>query len=261
MVIIVEENKGYKTIMEGSEAPYFQELAATYSQASNYHALFHPSLPNYLAMIGGTNGGIEQTCTPGPGCELSSKTIVDEIEKSNRTWKGYLESMPAPCSLQNSGQYAVRHNPFVYYKTLSEDKARCNRLDVPLEQLYKDMSANQLPSFSFIVPNLCNDMHDCSVGTGDKWLADVVPKLLDSSAFKTKKAVLIITWDEAEQSDTVNQIPTVLIGPAVKKGYKSSAMYNHYSVLRTIEDAWGLPSLTENDKNAAPMNEFFVSAD
>jgi phospholipase C len=261
VVIIVEENKGYKTIMEGSEAPFFHELASTYSQANNYYALFHPSLPNYLAMIGGTNGGIEQNCIPGSGCEIHGKNIVDEIEESNRTWKGYMESMPTPCSPQNSGQYAVRHNPFVYYRTFTDDKERCKQHNAPLDQLYKDIEANQLPNFSFITPNLCNDMHDCSVNTGDKWLADVVPKLLESSTFKTKKSLLVITWDEAEPSDQVNQIPTILIGPTVKKAYKSSTIYNHYSLLRTIEDAWDLPALTQNDKTATHMNEFFVSAD
>jgi hypothetical protein len=261
VVIIVEENKGYKTIMEGNEAPYFHELASTYSQANNYYALFHPSLPNYLAMTGSTNGGIEQNCVPGSGCEIHEKNIVDEIEKSNRTWKGYMESMPTPCSLQNAGQYAVRHNPFVYYKTMTDDNERCKQHNVPIDELYKDLEANQLPNFSFITPNLCNDMHDCSVNTGDKWLADIVPKLLESSTFKNKKSLLVITWDEAEPSDGVNQIPTILVGPTIKKEYKSTTIYNHYSLLRTIEDAWGLPTLTENDKKAKPMNEFFVSAD
>lgn len=257
IVIIVEENRGYKAVMESADAPYIKQLATTYGQASQYFALFHPSLPNYLAMTGGTNGGIEQNCAPAPSCELTSKSIVDEIEATGRSWKGYMESMPTACSMQDSGLYAVRHNPFVYYKNLANDQQRCQQHDVSLDQLYKDLESNKLPNFSFITPNLCNDMHDCSVATGDKWLASVVPKLLQSSAFKDKKSLLIITWDEAERTDAENRIPTILAGPVVKKGYNSSTNYTHYSLLKTIEEAWGVSPLTESDKKAASLSEFF----
>jgi phospholipase C len=255
----VEENKGYKTVMDATDMPYIHKLADTYAQANNYLALFHPSLPNYIAMMGGTNGRIEDDCSPSAVCVVDSKNIVDEIEQSHRSWKGYMESMPAACSLQSSGLYAVKHNPFVYFKSLTDDQERCKKHDVPLEQLYKDIESNQLPSLSFIVPNLCNDMHDCPVSTGDKWLSGIVPKILESQEFKTKKSLLVITWDEAEQSDMENRIPTILAGPVVKKGYESSNAFTHYSLLRTIEQAWNLQPLTDSDKTALPLDEFFAN--
>jgi phosphatidylinositol-3-phosphatase len=256
IVIIVEENKGYETVMGTTDAPYIHQLASSYSQADNYFALFHPSLPNYLAMTGGTDGGITDDCSSGAGCELNNSSIVDRIEASNRSWKGYMENMPSPCSLKDSGRYAVRHNPFVYYKNLAGDQTRCQKHDVPLSELYKDIEQKQLPNFSFVVPDLCNDMHDCPVSTGDKWLADVVPKILNSTEFKTKRSLLVITWDEAEKSAPANQIPMILAGPAAKKQYKSSATYNHYALLSTIEKAWSLSSLTNSDKQVPTLAEF-----
>ncbi len=257
IVIIVEENRGYKTIMESADAPYIHDLAATYAQANNYSAVFRPSLPNYLAMTAGTNGNITSNCTPSESCTITGNTLVDEIEASNRTWKGYMESMPSACSLQNSGNYAVKHNPFAYFKQLTDNQKRCQAHNVPLDQLYTDLSSNQLPNYAFITPNLCSDMHDCSIKSGDAWLANLVPKILDAPSFKTKRAVLIVTWDEAEVGDSGNHIPTILAGPVIKKGYTSTQAYTHYSLLRTIEKAWQLQPLTENDKAAAPLDEFF----
>jgi PKD repeat protein len=111
----------------------------------------------------------------------------------------------------------------------------------------------------WLTPNLCNDMHDCSVATGDNYLSQVVPKILRSNIFQTRKAALMITFDEGTGTASPDYVYTVWAGPVVKKSYQSSFAYNHYSVPRTIESAWGFPALTSNDAGASAMTEFFTS--
>lgn len=257
--IVVMENKEYSAIINNSQAPYINSLAQTYATATNYSGVAHPSEPNYLALTSGSTDGVTTDCNPpSAGCEVSVPNIADEIEKSGRTWKEYAESMPTACYTQNAGEYATKHNPFVYYNDVVNNSARCKAHVVPFTQLATDLaSVATTPNYAFITPNLCNDMHDCSVSTGNNWLAAHVPMILNSKAFTTQSSLLVITWDEG--SSASNHVPTILIGSSVKRGYQSVKPYNHYSLLHTIEYRWGLPPLTNNDKSAPLMNEFFVS--
>lgn len=260
VVIIVEENKSAAGIIGNSAAPYLNKLAAEFALADDYHAVTHPSLPNYLALTSGTTAGITTDCSPGGGCEARVPNIADEIEKSGRSWKMYAESMPGPCVAGNSGTYAVKHNPFLYYPSVYDpsgaaNNARCTAHDVPFTQFSADLKTRStLPDYVFISPDLCNDMHDCSVQTGDTWLSRQVPKILTSPAFTRQRSLLVITWDE--DSGGSNRVSTIFAGSAAKKGYKSEVRYGHYSLLHTIESAWGLTPLTTNDKNAPVMSEF-----
>lgn len=253
VVIIVEENKPKDTIVGNSAAPYLNSLMHTYAMAQNYYGVTHPSLPNYLALTSGTFDGITTDCNPpGGACEANVKNIADEIEQSGRTWKEYAESMPSPCYQYNSGEYAVKHNPFMYYPDITSNPARCNSHVVPFSTFSKDLaSTTSLPNYSFITPNLCNDMHNCSVQTGDQWLAKIVPAILNSPGFTKQRSLLAIVWDEGYVGN--NNVLAILAGSAVKKGYVSTAYYNHYSLLHTIEYLWGLSPLTANDRNAPLM--------
>lgn len=254
VVMIVEENKPATDILGKAAAPYINKLAAVSAVANNYQALAHPSLPNYLALTSGTAAGITDDCSPGDHCTAAVPSIVDRIEQSGRSWKMYAESMPAPCTAGNSGKYAVRHNPFMYYPGVTGDRNHCAAHVVPFSQFSADLaSAATLPNYVFISPNLCNDMHDCPVETGDAWLAQQVPRILASPAFATQKSLLVITWDEG--SDDNNSVGAIFAGPAARKGYQSGAPYSHYSLLHTIEASWGLAPLTENDKGAPVMND------
>lgn len=256
VIVMVFENKGYSTILDTHQAPYFDKLAKQNSLATHYYATFHPSLPNYIALTSGSNAGITSDCSPDD-CLANVKNIADEIEASGRSWKAYQEDMPSPCTTHNSGRYAVRHNPFVYYPDIQTDTERCRSHDVPYSQLAVDLKDNQLPNYAFVTPNLCHDMHDCSVKAGNDWLAKEAPELLNSSAFKNSNSLLVVTFDEAEGGDHANRVPAILIGPSVKTGFASAQPYSHYSLLHTIEAAWGLKPLTKNDANAPLMNEFF----
>lgn len=258
IVIIVEENHGTDSIIGNSKAPYINQLANNYALATNYFAAFHPSLPNYLALTSGTNAGITSDCSPSANCEANVKNIADEIEASGRSWKAYEESMPAACTTHNSGNYAVRHDPFVYYPDISGNSARCSQHVVPFSQLNSDIKNETLPDYVFITPNVCNDMHNCSVATGDKWLKEHVPQILRSNAFTKQNSLLAITWDEAETNNREgNKVPLILAGPSVKSHYVLGEQYSHYSLLKTIEQAWNLKTLTKNDAHATALTKFF----
>lgn len=255
VVIIVEENHSASGILGNSDAPYINQLAAKNALATNYKAVAHPSLPNYLALTSGTTAGITDDCDPGGACTANVPNITDAIVESGRTWKMYAESMPAPCTDRNSGTYGVRHNPFMYYPGVTNDQSSCRAHVVPLTQLSKDLkTASSLPDYSFISPNACNDMHDCSVATGDAWLSHQAEQILASPAFTTQKSLLVITWDEDDDNQD-NTVATIFAGPAARQAYKSSTAYTHYSLLHTIESAWGLKPMTANDKNAPTMSD------
>jgi phospholipase C len=251
IVLILEENKPKSEILDTVHAPYINSLIKRSAFATNYFAITNPSLPNYIALTSGTTAGIDTDCTPAD-CPAKVKNIADSLEHAGKSWKEYAETMPLACATANQGRYAARHNPFVYYPDIARNKARCADHVVPFTQLADDLkAADSLPSFSFITPNLCNDMHDCPVFTGDAWLAKQVPKILKSPAFTTHRSLLVIIWDEGKKSD--NNIGAIFAGPAAKRGFVTDSKFTHYSLLRTIENVLGLQPLTSNDRDASPM--------
>lgn len=251
-MIIVLENKPSSRILGSTSAPYLNALARRSALATDYRAIGNPSLPNYLALTSGTTGGITTDCAPD-ACGTSVRTIATAITGSGRTWRMYAESMPAPCTMRDAGRYAVRHNPFLYDRGITDDRATCEERDVPFARFAEDLAADRLPDYAFVSPDLCNDMHDCDVATGDRWLARTVPQVLGSAAFRSSRSLLVVTFDEGTRAD--NAIVTVLAGSAAKAGATSPRPYTHYSLLRTIEDAWGLAPLTEHDAAATPMTD------
>lgn len=257
--IIVEENKPIGNIIGNSQAPYINGLIKQYSLVTNYNAVGHPSLPNYLALTSGSTQGITSDCNPpAAGCMLNAINIADQLEKAGKTWKAYAEDMPSPCYAQNSGGYATKHVPFLYYTDILNNSARCKNHVDPLPQLLTDLSsASQTPDFALITPNLCNDMHNCPVATGDSWLAKYVPLILGSKAFTEQPSLLFITWDEGDALS--NHIATIIAGPSVKSGYRLNSSYTHYSLLHTMEAMWGLYPMTSNDSTASILNGFLKS--
>lgn len=270
VVIIVEENEDYNAIVNSSEAPYQNQLIKHYALAADYFAVEHPSLPNYLDLTGGTDGGITSDCSPSPNCIVSgnNSNIADLLNASGLTWKEYAESMPSPCYESNSGNYAVRHNPFVYYTDITKNQLYCDQRIVPMNisdgsGLFNDLKSGNLPNFSFVTPNVCSDGHDsCDSSTTqvrqiDNWLSVVVPKIINSSSFSA--TALFIVYDEANTSPS-NQVACILVSPFAKSGYISHVQYTHYSLLATVESIFGLPSLGRGD-NTSPMYDVFVGSD
>jgi hypothetical protein len=254
---ILMENHSYNEIVGNSQAPYINSLVSQYGIASNYFAVGHPSLPNYLELTGGSNFGITTDCNPSQCTVNQANIAADRITPAGKTWKAYEESMPAPCTLSDSGEYAVRHNPFVYYTDI-QTTSQCNN-DVPYTQLATDLgSTATTPNYVFITPNLIDDMHDGTIAQGDTWLSQNVPAILNSPAFTQQNSVLNIVWDEDDGTQN-NQVASIVINKATTPGYHSQNLYNHYSWLKTIESAWGLAPLTSNDGNASAMSDFFTT--
>jgi acid phosphatase len=253
--VIVLENHWYPQIIGNTaEAPYLNQLAGQYGLATHYFALTHPSLPNYLALIGGDTFGITTDCMD---CFLSAPNLAaDRVAPSGRTWRAYLESLPSPCFLGDAYPYVQRHQPFIYFDDI-RTTGQCSNV-VPLSDFAADLaSAGTTPSFAWITPNLCHDMHDCSIATGDAWLQDTVSSILSSPAYATQQSLVVITWDEDDYAHD-NQVATLVIAKSVPPGFRSGVRYDHYSLLKTIEQAWGLAPLTANDGNASPMSDFFA---
>ena len=247
VVVVVMENKDCGDVIGNADAPYINSLAGKYALATAFYAVSHPSLPNYLALTGGSTFGIHSDCT---NCHVATTNLVDQLEAAGLSWKAYMEAMPSPCFRgPRTGLYAKKHNPFLYFDDISESAARCAHV-VPLDRLAADLRQGHLPAFTWITPNLCNDMHekDCGVRAGDKFLAQLMPSLLRAVG---SHGVVFLTWDEGEPRSTEGcckyaaggKVATIVAGPLAQPGGRSSVPYDHYSLLRTIEDGFGLPRL------------------
>lgn len=245
VVVVVFENKELGTVLGSRSAPTFNSYAHTYARLSRSYAVTHPSLPNYLALVSGSTFGHTTDCT---NCPVNAPTIADAIEASGRTWKTYLEGLPRSGFLGSySGEYAKTHNPFAYFRSVIDDPERLRRI-VPATELMPDVRAGNLPAFAFVVPNTCNSMHDCAVRVGDAWLRRTVGPLL-----RIPRTAVFITFDEGRTSDRGGgHIATLVVGTAVRPHAVFTRPTNHYGLLRTIEDAWGLPRLGAS-AHAAPV--------
>jgi phosphatidylinositol-3-phosphatase len=254
--VVIMENHSYDQVIGSPDAPFINDLASRYGLATNYHAVSHPSLPNYLALTSGDTFGLMTDCTD---CFQSAPNlVVDRVGPSGRTWRAYMESMPSPGYIGDAYPYMQKHDPFIYYDDLREDPKQLACV-VPYTQLATDLaSAATTPSFGWITPNMLHDMHDGTVAEGDSWLSEQVPALLGSPAFGEHPSLLLITWDENDDSPG-DQVATLVVADDVPAGFRSDAAYNHYSLLRTIEAAWDLAPLTANDRDATAMSDFFAA--
>jgi phosphatidylinositol-3-phosphatase len=259
--VIVMENHEYNSVIGNPAAPYTNGLVASYGLATNYYAVSHPSLPNYLALTAGSTFGIASDCTT---CFVSATNVADQVEGSGRSWKAYMEDMPVPCYTgASSGNYAMKHNPFMYYNDIRNNRARCAAHVAPFSQFWVDMGSGVVPDFVWITPNMCNDTHDCPVSTGDAWLRSVVPTITSSDAFRNG-GVLFITWDEGSSSAACcggswgGHVPTLVIAPNAISGFRSGTAENHYGLLRTIEDGFHLSHLgAAGWASNLPLREYF----
>jgi len=244
IAVVVLENKEYSDVIGSPQAPYINRLARGYALARNLYAVAHPSLPNYLALTGGSTFGIDSDCTD---CSVSATSLADQLDHAGLSWKAYMEGIPHSCFTgpDSSGDYAKKHDPFSYYTRVMTNPARCRRI-VPLSQLHVDERAGGLPAFVWITPNLCHDMHDCSVATGDRFLAGLVPALLRALG---PRGLLIVTWDEGTSDDGCcrvaagGRVAAILAGGLARPRARLDTPADLYSVLQMVEDLLGLRRL------------------
>jgi hypothetical protein len=245
IVVIVMENHEYSAIMgAGSDATYLRSMAASSVSLSRLFAITHPSLPNYLALTSGSTQGVTSDCT---SCIVDAPNIADQLDGAGITWKAYMESIPSACYTGvGNGSYYMKHDPFMYCTDIRSDPARCQQV-VPLRQLKRDIAASTLPGFAWISPNICHDMHDCSIAIGDRFLRTWVPRILPQLG---TDGIVIVLFDEGttssgccDQQASGGHIAAIVTGPGAGQGVVVSTRANQYSILGLIERAWGLDLL------------------
>jgi len=318
IVVIVEENKGYATVLDRGYAPNISRLAQTYGMATQMFAEVHPSEANYVALLGGDTFGIHDDdawyCVPNatqPFCKRSDApdfvahliegpNLASQLAAKGLGWRAYLENLPAPGSLaiispesatDPAALYAAKHTGFTNFATVHSDPDLAHEL-VGFDNLTADLQSGDVPAFALVVPNQCNEMHgidspkvsaDCAKGDdglvrrGDAVVGKLVASIQASPIWKSGTTAIVITWDEDGKADRVpgapqaccvvdahnpggGHIPTIVITNRGPHGLRDAAPYDHYSLLRTFEDAFGLADHLRHAGDAAvhPMAALFA---
>jgi hypothetical protein len=232
--IWMENHTWPQVLGDATAAPYEVSLAAQCATATGYRNVGSPSLPNYIGATSGATQGISDDASPSSH-PLTVDNLFRQVRATGGSERSYQEDMGQPCQLAPGGQYAVKHNPAAYYVgPTGADRVACQADDVAFGAWAGDLQSH-LPTFAFITPNLCHDTHDCSVATGDAWLAQELPKILGSSVYRAGRTAVFVIWDED------SPMPNFVIGPSVHPGTVVTQAFDHYAVLRTTEELLGLP--------------------
>ena len=316
--VIVEENKGYATVLDRGYAPRISTLAKTYGVATQMFAEVHPSEANYVALLGGDTFGIHDDdswyCVAGstrPNCKgsdvpgfvphlVDGANLATQLRAKGLAWRAYLEDLPAPGSLEvfsgetatgPAGLYAAKHTGFTNFASVHADPDLSEEL-VGFDRLHADLASGRVPAFALIVPNQCNEMHginapksppDCLkdngelVRRGDAYTGKLVDEILASPFWSHGTNAIVITWDEDGKADRLpgapqsccvvdahnpggGHIPTIVIANRGPRGISDPTPYDHYSLLRTIEDAFGLDGHLRHagDATVLPMAPLFA---
>ncbi|GER86096.1 hypothetical protein KDW_02580 [Dictyobacter vulcani] len=245
VVLVMEENHSYSEIINSSSAPYINSLASSGALFTNSFGVTHPSQPNYLALYSGSTQGLTSDSCPHT---FSAPDLGGELINAGLSFKGYSEGLPSTGStVCTSGSYARKHNPWSNFTDVPSSN------NLPFTS-FPTSNFSSLPTISFVVPNLADDMHDGTIQQGDTWLKNNLNSYAQWA--KTNNSLLIVTWDEDDSSQS-NQIPTLFVGPMVKTGQYAEQI-NHYNVLRTMEDMYGLPA-ADNSASASAITDCWQS--
>lgn len=225
-------------------------------------------MPDYLALTDANTTSVNSSCNnPGLGCTTNALNIIDRVEGSGRTWKAYVEDYSGGCNGTGTSYYVAIHNPFVFYTDITNNDTRCGRIvsanpghqGLPDNQFTSDLNSTTTASnYMWLTPDNCDNMHgECSITAGDNYLSQLVPEILNSTVFKTRRAALFLVFDEPT-SCPYNQcpVPAIWAGWVVKSGYSSNTRHTHYSLLATLESVWNLSPLNSLDGTASAMVEF-----
>ncbi len=293
--MVYMENKGYDQIIGSPNAPFYNSIANAYGLANNWHGLTHPSLPNYYPIVGGTDFGLTYNCASP--CISTENTLTANIDAAGKTWRAYAQSLTYDGNpLVTAGDYATDQTPFPAYEQIASDPVYAKTHIVPLEQMAIDLqSVDTAPNYAWFAADENNNgegpidfpwgalrfvlgqldpQHQYNVQALDNFLAETVPVIMNSPVWNdpTRRSVIVVTCDEDNNNLSLgignegNRVTTVVIASpgAIAAGMRPGAYvatdhYNHYSLLHMIEESLGLPTLTNNDKYASPMNEFWTA--
>jgi len=233
VLVIVEENHTATAALNGM--PYLARLARTYGRTTKYHAITHPSLPNYLAIAGGSTFGVKNDSDPSSH-HITGSSIFDQALASGRTATVYAEGMQAACALTSHHRYAVRHNPWTYFSDPGA-RANCRAHDVPAGTtasgaLRSDIRAGTLPTVGMVIPDLCHDAHDCSLATADGWLGSWMAAIQKGPDWTSGRLAVIVTFDEDDRTGG-NTVLTTVVAPHTH-AIVSAGAYTHYSLTRYL---------------------------
>jgi Phosphoesterase family len=261
--IITEENHSYETVIGSRYMPYYNYLANKYALATQYYANRHSSLPALMWLVAGQ----EVTTNNNTTSCYNVDNVVRHLLYRGKTWKSYQEDLPyAGYTGLSWANYVRRHNPLIDFTDVCAPSQKYN--SVPYAQLAKDMSNNATPNYVYITPNLQHDAHDGTRAQADYWLSQKVPKILALPEFQSGgDGLLFIVWDEGTLTDyrcsgsvatgCGGRTATLVIGPRVKRNYKSQALYHHQNLLRTVCDALGFTACPGAAASVQPMSDFF----
>ena len=265
VIVLVEENHSFQSVIGNSGMPYTNRLAQQYAVATQYFANVHPSLPNYFVLTVGAPTAPDDTFAG----TVTSDNVVRALTNAGKSWKIYAENLPSPGYLGPTVfPYAKDHNPFAYFSDVLTSTTQAGNI-VPFSQFSLDLKNGGLPNYSMIVPNLTNDGHDCPGGAAtctdaqklaaaDSWAQSNVAPLTSDPAFQS--SVLIYTWDEGDMTDLTHgggHVATILAGPKVRAGYQSTTLYQHESTLKLTMQLLGVTDYPGGAASAPDMSEFF----
>ncbi len=254
--VVILENKEYGSMVGNADAPYINSMISEYGLATDYTALTHPSLPNYIALLAGDTLGVRNDADH----DLTAPNLLDQLEAAGHTWHVYAQNFPGDCSTTTSfqggadlvgaaGAYVRKHNPAISFTDVASQPTRCAR--VTSLAAFDPAAAD----FELIVPNMTNDMHDGTIAQGDEFLKAFVPLITHSPAFA--QGLLVITWDEGTTFvGGGGHVATIVAWPGIDAGLTSGLSHDHYSLLRTIEEVFGLPCLARSCQ-ANDLSEFY----
>jgi hypothetical protein len=255
---IVFENHSEDDVIK-PDVPFFWQAAHEYGIASAYISSTHPSCPNYIKMTSGSTNGVGSDDDPASNVHIpGTDNLADQLDAAGIKWRAYMESMETACSMGSHGDYAAKHDPFVYYQTMQNDPARCADRIVDYGKNFDADLASDQYRYMWITPNMCNDMHNCDPKIGDAWLKDVVTKIQASPGYQRGGAIFIL-FDEGsvQMLNAGADLPTMVISPQlVSSGFVSQTRFDHSSYAATVEDILGMPRLPATE-GATPMDEFF----
>lgn len=255
VAVLALENRSYGQVIGNRNAPFLNQLARHNALATRYYAITHPSLPNYVALTGGSTGEITRNCT---GCDTPGQNLVGQLDKAGVSWKSYFEGLTSntrPGAVTST--YNPHYNPFVYHDAVTNSTSARSKI-VGFQSLHRDLRRGRLARFTWIAPGVRHDGHNGSLRQSDRYAARLVPKVLRALG---PNGVLYLTWDEGASKDTrgVNgttgggRVALIAAGGAAKKGATTAVPANHYALLRTIEANFGLPALGQAGTSSTPV--------
>jgi phosphatidylinositol-3-phosphatase len=245
VAVLVLENRSYEQVIGSPEAPYLNDLARRYALATRYYAIGHPSLPNYVALLGGSTFDISSDCNL---CDIAARSLVAQLDAARISWKAYFEDLTSSARPGlRTRLYDPHYNPFVYYESVRDTSFGRSRV-VDFDELDGDLRRGRLPRFSWIAPSVVHDGHDGSLREADRYLSSLVPRVLRALG---PRGVLYVTWDEGARTDRSGidgasgggHVALIAAGGLARRGATTAVEANHYALLRTIEAGFDLPAL------------------